>query len=266
MIDALAHHIPPFMLVFFRLLGMLIFAPVLGSPVIPVRVRALLMFMFALAVYPSVPAPSHAAEFLHADLFTLAAAVALETFLGLAIGLLAATPIYAAELAGMLMGQQMGIGLASLYDPTLDTETTVLGQLFMYIAITLFIAIGGLEVMYNTLVLSFSSVPVGAVVLSHSPLELFTGLLSASFELALRVSAPVVSIILLETLAAGILAKTMPQLNVLSIGFAVKVILGLVAIIASVTAVHHALGTELTESLGEIINWVGGLHAAPLSE
>ncbi|HYE02595.1 MAG TPA: flagellar biosynthetic protein FliR [Phycisphaerales bacterium] len=262
---SLDQHIEPFLLVLARLGGLFIFAPMLGSTAVPVRARALLALALAAALYPLVRvAGTPAGSTLPATpgLAALGLVMGFEVLIGLAVGLLAAIPIYAVQLGGHLMGQQIGLGLAGVYNPALETESDALGELMLYLAIAAFIALGGLENLFFALARTFEGLPPGAAAGLAPPLDLALALLSSGFELALRVAAPVLGILMLETIATGFLMKTIPQINILSIGFAIKIVLGLAALIAGLAVVREAAGEELLAAGRELLSWASG----PLTE
>jgi flagellar biosynthetic protein FliR len=253
-VPSLLSHLEPFLLVVFRLSGLLIFAPILSSPLIPARARIMLIMMFALALYPSLNlAPPRPVESI--TLFTLAPMVVAETLIGLTIGLLAALPMYAVQLGGQVIGQQIGLGLAGIYNPALDTEADVIGQLLMFIALAIFTAIGGLEWTFLALAATFTHLPPGAAVTTLPPLDLMVGIVSSGFEMALRVAAPVLCIILLETIASAFLMKTLPQLNIMSLGFGIKVLLAVIVLVWSIGAISEAIGHDITDTLRAVSAW-----------
>jgi flagellar biosynthetic protein FliR len=256
--ELFAHHAVPFLLVMFRLAGLLIFAPLLSSVMIPARVKTLLVFMFAAAIYPMIDPPALPAT---ATIIDLAPLVLREALIGGVMGLIATLPILAMDMAGVIISQQMGFGLARVYNPLNDTDMDLLGQLLSFIALGLFIALGGLNLLFSTLIASFAHAPLGTLRADQTPLSLITATLGAGFELALRVSAPVGALIFLVLVAIGVLNKTMPQLNVMTIGFSIKILAGFLVFAASLTAVAHAGADEIAVTLESIIRWTHTLGA-----
>ncbi len=248
-------HIAPFMLLLARMGGLFIFAPILSSQMMPGHVKAFMLCMLTLAVYPLVgpvngPAP---------DVLSLGVAVAAEMLIGLTLGLMASLPLYAAQLGGQLMDHQIGIGLASVYNPALDTEGTVLSDMILNISVAIFISLGGLDAMFLGLVRTLAVTPLGAASLFNSPLELLVSLISSGFELAMRVAAPVLGIITLETVASAVVSKTMPQINILSIGFAIKIVAGVVILIAALSPINGAISEAIKESMGILLEWASSM-------
>ena len=128
-----------------------------------------------------------------------------------------------------------------------------------FLLMTLFLAMGGLEIMLGGVIRSLELVPMGTVTLDVIPLDLFVGLMSASFSVAVRVSAPVVCIIFVETLATGMIMKTVPQLNILSFGFPVKILAGLGMMAASLVFINAAINGIVERSLVDIVDWAESL-------
>ncbi len=246
-----------------RVSGIAIHGPVLSSPAIPMRIKGLLVAALGLAVYPAVAAtvsiPSE---------ITLGAAlplIALELGIGAFIGFVASAPILAAQFGGLAMGQQIGLGFARFYNPAIGEESDALEQILFFLALATFIALGGIESMFSCVVASFKSLPSGAIPAMFtgasdiSPLAIFTGALTAAFELGLRVAAPLLAIVCLETVVMAYLSKSVPQLNVMSVGFPVRIIVGLTVIIASLAAIDEALVDGTSGAIEQLLLASGAL-------
>ncbi|MBY0308533.1 MAG: flagellar biosynthetic protein FliR, partial [Phycisphaerales bacterium] len=223
---------------------------------IPARVKVLLCFVMAAALFglvrPTIPVS------LPGDAFSFAALAVSEVAVGVVIGLLALLPVVAVQLGGVIMGQQMGLSLATVYDPSTENESEVTSELLLQGAMIIFILFGGLETLFLSVARSFAGVPVGGAVWSEqapAAMRLVAGLLGTGFELALRVSTPVLGIIFVETLATGMVMKTMPQMNIMSIGFGLKVLLGLGALVLALHAIDDAVGEHLTAAGHALLDW-----------
>jgi flagellar biosynthesis protein FliR len=194
-----------------------------------------------------------------ADLFGLIPMVLGETLVGLAIGVIAAVPLFSLEMAGVVMGHSIGFGLARVYNPEADFDTDILGQLLYYIGAGVFVALGGLEVLLRAVLASFGNVPLGGLGAGAAPLELLTGTIASGMELAVRVAAPVTGIVLLLVIVFGVVGKTMPQVNIMSVGFAIKIMAGLTMLAMAIYAVRNAVGDEVLDVLRSVNTWVRGL-------
>jgi len=260
----LLDHAIPFLLVLFRLAGVFIAAPLLSSTMLPMRFKFLIAFMLAAVVYPVLPGAMQTAPTF--DLFALLPMMVAEALIGFVLGVLAAVPLQCLEASGTLMGQQMGFGLARVYNPELDAEVDLLGQLMFYLGFGAFLALGGLGHLIGAIVETFRRVPIGGSGLIAAPLEGFLSLLLSGLELALRVSAPVTAIILLLVIVFGVIGKTMPQMNVMNIAFTFKVAAGLGIIALSTLSISNVAGDEVAHALRFAQRWASGLEARPLTQ
>lgn len=255
--DSMLDHAPVFLATLARLAGLFIFAPVLGSPAIPPKVKVLLAVSLTAAVYPTLDL--HTEVPLSWGLMELAPALATEALIGLSIGLIASMPLISVQMGGLLMGQQMGLGLANIYNPAIDSEADIAGQILFYMALGVFLALGGLDIMVGSVVTSFSRVPLGGFGAAEAPLAILVGLIASGFELAVRVAAPVLCIIFLETVAMGFIMKTVPQINILSFGFPIRIMMGLGALLFSLHVIHEATGVDVEAAARTALEWAVSL-------
>lgn len=251
--DAIFAHLPGFALVLSRLSGLFIFAPLLSGQIVPRRFKAMIALAFALAVYPTI---EHARTIpARIDLFDLGALMAGELLIGLSIGVLASIPLVAAQIAGVTMGQQMGLGLAQVYNPAADFEGEVLSQVLFFVALALYLLAGGLEALFGTLVSTFHRVPIGGIGLADAPLDLLTGMVASGFAVALRLSMPVLAILMLESLALGFIMKTVPSMNIMTVGFPVRIMLGMLMVLSSIVITLEVLMGEAGAGLDALKEW-----------
>lgn len=226
-LDSILPAIPAFLLVFFRLTGLFLFAPVFGSNVIPRRVKTLLALTLTFCIFPIV-APASPVQL---TLPTFAFTVGTEMLIGIIIGYGASIPLVAMQVGGQLIGQQLGLGLAQVFNPDFNEESEVISQLLFMVALVLFLLINGHHLLLAALIHSFHNVPLGGIIEPGNVLNFILGLLQAMFELGLRVGAPLLCMIFLETIAMGFVARTVPQLNILTLGFPLRIMIGFLLII-----------------------------------
>jgi len=256
--QVILNHIPPAMLVIFRIGGLMIYGPVFGAPVIPARVKVFLALLVGLAAYPLLSAECLAGQAPALNLWSLAPLVAMELLIGLLVGYAASIPLVAVQTGGLLMGQQMGLGFARFYNPGIDDEADIVGQMLFFMALAGFLLIGGHEAMMAAILRSFQYIPLGGFAVDADILSLLAGMLLAAFELALRVAAPVLALVFLESLAMGYMAKTVPQLNILSLGFPIRILAGFTMIMLALVVMNDVVMDGIDAVLNEIFLWVEG--------
>lgn len=230
---------PNFLLVFLRTGCLLFFWPVWDSRFIPVQVRVFSLLVISLALTPLV------AQFLPPlpDTWTKVLGIVLREFLfGLSLGLLVRFLLAGAQMAGNLLSIQMGFGLATLLDPHSQGQATVLADLFLTLALLVFLAIDGHHFLLRFLVLSFQEVPMGDLFPQPGNLVSLVPKVGAlMYRLALMLAAPVLAALFLTQVALGLLARAVPQIQVMILSFPLTIALGLLILSFTLTMAGHLL-------------------------
>lgn len=235
-----------FVLVLARIVGMMLLAPVFGSRAVPLRIRAALAFFVAVVVTPLVAPPgSSLGE--ASSAIALLLALTVETVIGLAIGLVGQFLFAGALLAGELAGVEMGLGMAGLIDPQMQSRTTPIAEWQQLIAILVFLSVDGHHILLRAVAESFARVPVGASAIPGKGFVFALTLAGEIFVVALKIAAPVLVLVVMVNMAMGALARLIPQLNVMAVGFPVNVAAGLLALTVSQPTTIHILSSALSE-------------------
>lgn len=220
---------PTFLLVLFRIAGLTISAPIFSASLFPMQVKLLLTLAIAAAVYPLAAVELAAPITLNTALVGMVG----ELVIGLLIGFSLALMFLGVQLAAEMVSHQAGMSLGASYNPLLDTSESVFGQLYYFVAMMGFFAVGGHRELIRAIIGSFATVPPLAFKLSESVIELMIGLMTVSFEMAIRISGPTIVALMLSLLLLGFLSRTIPQLNILSVGFPLK--LGVALLVMGLT-------------------------------
>lgn len=211
------------LLVFVRMGGLLVAAPFFSQQIIPVQVRVLLaaLLAYSLAGLVRGPLPAHVT---HDVGFALVLIV--EATTGLLMGFTARFLFWAVDFAGSIMGFQMGLSLARVYNPLSGTSANPLGRILSLTFVLTFLLMDGHHHLLRALVRSFEVVPLGGARLAEGgPLLMeWTG---AFFRIALRLAAPFMVVLFLTDVALGVFARLVPQANLFSLSLPVKLLVGL---------------------------------------
>lgn len=247
-------HLTPALMALFRISGIFIYAPVLGSSIIPLQIKALFALALTAASYGVVyPILLESGQLpLEFSFWALAPVMASELLIGVMIGFLAGLPLVACQLGGQTIGQQLGVGLARAFNPAFDDEAEVIGQMLFYMAMATFLLAGGVEILLRFTLDTFEHVPVGAFILSTDLIAVCLGALTSAFELAIRIAAPVLALIFLQTFALGFISRTAPAFNIMSLGFPMRVVVGLIMLIATIYAIDEIIADEMFDVLEAI--------------
>jgi len=211
-----------------RLSGLMLFAPFFGSIVIPSRVKAILVLALTLLLFPSV---GHAVG--TRSLADWPLMVFMEFLIGVGMGIATNLVFEAIQLAGQVLGVQMGYSLVNILDPQTQVDTTVVALFYQSIVMLLFLRMDVHYWLLRAIANSFVYMPPGATHLS----SLFTMAVLKTggqiFGLGIQIAAPVLSATLVADIVLGLLGKASPQLPLMLLGPAVKSLLGLLILIAT---------------------------------
>jgi len=229
--------VPTLMLVIFRVAGIFISAPLLSDMPIPARVKAALSIVVGLAVTARIASPVA----LPGDWVTLVLGIGAEMLIGATLGYGTALLFLGVELGAQHIGQQMGIALAQVYNPLAQATANVMSILFHMTALVIFLAIGGHRIMLAGLLDTFRFVPLMGFSMHAGVLNMVVSLLAAAFVLAIHVAAPVLLALLLTSVSLGFIQRTMPQFNILSAGFQVRILVSLLILAVTVASLAPLL-------------------------
>lgn len=194
--------------------------PIYGSSQTPMRIRAALVVMLTLVVFPVVRPLLPAIPFAPLSLAILMVG---EGMLGLMVGYLARFIFTAVELGGTVIGYQMGFAAANVFDPQNQRQVSLISQFQNVLAILIFLALNIHHYFIAALVSSFRLIPPGQWDFSGGAIPYLLELAGRMFTLGVQLSAPVLAVLLLSGLVLGIMARVFPQLNVFLLSFPLNI-------------------------------------------
>ena len=245
--DSFLNILLPYLLVLGRVSGFVAAAPLLNWAVSPVAVRvglALLLTLFFVMAGPALPAAP-------ASAVMGGVMMAGEVAYGLALGLVINLGFLAVKQAGGIAGIQMGLTLAEIIDPATNEEEGPMGLLLENVFVLVLLAAGGHHLLVRALGRSFSMLPTGQM---PDVGALAEGLIqggSAMFLFSLKLAGPILAGLLLLSVILAVVARVVPEMNVLLLGLPVQILVGLV------------LAAAMVPTLGaftdELSRWLAGL-------
>ncbi len=209
---------------FLRTLAVFTSAPVFSSRAFPVRVRIALAFFVALAAQPSLEGQA-VVGINDAGAF---GAVLQQVGVGLAIGFAIRVVFAAVELAGEVVGFQMGLSFASFFDPSMGGQSSAVARFFGQMATFMFVVMNGHVLVLLTVVQSFVVFPVDQNFLEAVKQIRMVDLGAELFASGLWMALPMVGMLMFANLALGIVSRVAPQMNIYAIGFPITLTVGLV--------------------------------------
>jgi flagellar biosynthesis protein FliR len=235
-----------FMLVIARIAPLFIVAPMFSSKMIPGRVKGIAAVGLAVGIAPLATA----GERLPIDVMSLAEIAAKELIVGLAFAFAIAVLFAAVNAAGGLLDTLIGFSFGALVDPITGNNSSIVGQLYAFTGVAIFIAVNGDAWVIQGLFRTYELVPLvdqpSVSSLVGGVQEAFSGIFVAALELA----APVVLAVILTDAAFGVVSRVVPQLNVFAVGFSAKVTVALLVLGVSLPFAAGWLSDELQRSVG----------------
>ncbi|NLY00685.1 MAG: flagellar biosynthetic protein FliR [Rhodopirellula sp.] len=249
-----------FALVLSRVSGLISFAPLLNTPESPMQFRALLSATLALLITPSqwsagVPQPGSLAHLL--------VLVGSELLIGLCLGLGLVILFSGIQLAGELIGRVGGLMLSDVFDPTTGESVPLFSRMLHLVATAVFVLIGGHRMVMAALLDTYQTIPLGSCAVPFSIADAFVTLVAQSFALGLRAAMPAVTALLLATLVMGLISRTLPQLNIMAIGFGLNAMVAFGAVALSLGAAVWVFQEQIEPALEILLD---SLHAPLRSE
>jgi flagellar biosynthesis protein FliR len=240
--------VPAFVLVFFRVAGMSLAAPLFGSSRIPARIKLLFALVLSLGVMPSVGTT----PVLPGSAWQLALGIGGEMIFGLAIGTALNFVFVATHWAGDMIGQQMGFGMGQVFDPAAGPSGSVVSDMYFLLTLVLFMAVGGHYAFLRGVAATFQSLPLLSLGMNVDMLDLVVALLTGATMLAMQLAAPVLLTSLIVDVVLGFLGKTVPQLNVMTAGLSIRAMAGMVVLVFGMTLSSELIQTSFVRSIKEL--------------
>ena len=219
-----------FFLVLFRTLGVISLAPILGSTNVHSSVKIGLSILTAALLLPVVPID---AVFIPKSLIQLSIGLLGEFAVGIVIGFIAQAALTAVEIGAQVVAMQMGLTMANVLSPQSGDEISVIALFSNILAVLIFVTINAHHWLLEALAESFRAVQPLAVVVPKGVGLMGVNIMQGLFVAAMKIAAPGIVILLMVSILMGVIARTVPQINILIVGFPLQIGVGLIVVGAS---------------------------------
>ncbi|WP_433769457.1 flagellar biosynthetic protein FliR [Pseudomonas putida] len=239
-----------FMLPLFRIGALLMVMPVFGTSLVPKRIRLYFALAITVVLAPSLPPMPPVNALALSGWMLIGEQILIGAILGFSLQLF----FQAFVVAGQILAIQMGMGFASMVDPTNGVSVAVIGQFFTMLVTLMFLAMNGHLVVFEVLAESFTTLPVGSGLMTNHYWEL-AGKLGWVLGAALVLVLPAITALLVVNIAFGVMTRAAPQLNIFSIGFPLTLVLGMFIMwvgLADILNQYQPLATEALQFLREL--------------
>ncbi|MBI5814305.1 MAG: flagellar biosynthetic protein FliR [Nitrospinae bacterium] len=216
-----------YLLVFTRISTTIAFMPVLGGAGIPNTVKAGLSALAAGIIFPFVDKSPVSMD---VDMAVMAVMVAGEALIGIATAFMVNLVLSMVQLAGSIIDFQVGFGIVNVVDPLSGAQVSVTTQLMNIITTLVFLSINAHHMILSGIAGSFGLIPLGGAHITEGLGHLIINAMGGIFVSAAQIAAPVTITLLIQQAAMGIVARTVPQINIFVVGFPFTISIGLLTI------------------------------------
>ncbi len=219
-------------LVLLRVSAMIMFLPILGHQLVPPQVKigligiiSILLYPIVRPIVPEIP-PSPVA-------FGLIAGQ--EILIGAMLAMLAQLIFAAVQLAGQIMSYEMGMAIANVFDPSTSAQIAIVGQMAVVLSMLIWLTAGGHHAFLMAISDSFTTIPIGHA-WSFTGWQALNDAAASMFVLGLRLTAPVLLLLLFTYVALGLLSRAVPQIQIFFVSFPLTIGLGMLVFALSLPA------------------------------
>ncbi len=214
-----------FLFIFLRVGAILMFLPIFNSRAIPVLFKIGFALAVAFILHPLLVSDARP---LFATVPEFGLAVACELMVGIIIGLSVRLLFAGFQLAGQMAGYQMGMAIANVMDPATSTQVPILATFYNLVAILVFLSINAHIVLLRAMVESFQLIPLFGFEFKPAVMQQIISFSGNMFVVALKIGAPVIVSLLITSAALGLVARTIPQMNIFIVAMPLKIVIGLI--------------------------------------
>lgn len=245
-----------FVLILTRISGLVVSAPVLGLKSAPMQVRAFLAVAMAVMV-----APFHwqSSATMPASAVGLSILLVQEMLLGMSLGLSIHILFSGLQVTGQIMGQLSGMSLAESYDPSQEASVPIFTEIMDKVTLAVFVIIGGHRELMQVLLDTFRWMPPGKTSFGPTLVDALTEVTCNSLALGVRAAAPALVSLLLANLVLGLISRTLPQLNIMALGFGINIMIVMLVAAASLGAVAWLFQDAAWETIDTMRDALAGL-------
>jgi flagellar biosynthetic protein FliR len=247
-----------FLLIFVRITAFMITAPLFSGRQIPAQ------FKIGFSVVLSILCVGMVKESIHSFLLGTMVVLILKEFLvGIVLGMVANIILYSVQLAGSLLDIQIGFSMASLFDPTFGTNSQLTGRFKNILAILFLLSTNGHHLLIRGILASFDWVSLRATVPAWTDGRLSTFLLECvgqMFMIGFMMAAPIIGTLFVVDVAVGIIARTVPQMNIFAVAPPLKILIYFliyIFILPSFFYLLKVLFETMFESMDSILKIMG---------
>ena len=243
-----------YLLVLVRVSALVMTAPFFSYNSVPVRVRAAMSVFLSLVLIPIIPV----IDLNYAGVVGYSVLILKETLIGFTLGFMCNMCFFIVSFSGQLIDMEMGLSMASMFDPMTNTQISVTGNIYNYLLMLMMVVTNMHYYIVRAIADSFTYFNIGKAIFPIADIKnLVVDFIGSYFIIGFRIILPVFCCMLLINVVLGVLAKAAPQMNMFVIGLQIKVLVGLIVlvlILQSFPMVADYIFDEMKEVITNVIH------------
>lgn len=254
-----ADKVQALLLISLRAAGLFISAPLISRRSIPTTIKAGLTVLLAILLIPAV-ATDQLPQF--SSIWLLAALGVKELLVGLIIGFFFSLLFLGMRMAGGIIGYQSGLMMAQVMDPDASEQVSMVAEFWVILGTLIFLAIDGHHAIISGFADSYKVLPINAAAFTGPAGDMLIKYSAYAFVIAVKISAPVMITLFLVSVSLGVIARTVPQMNIFIVGIPIKIGIGFLIMAISLPIFKVLIDKSLYLLDNQVLTLISGLAGA----
>mgnify|MGYP004712462323 CR=1 FL=1 len=216
-----------YLLILIRISSFVMTAPFFSYQTIPVKVKLAISMVLSIVVIQTVPVVALD----YTGIIGFSALILREAVVGLVLGFMCNICMYIVSFAGHLMDMEMGLSMASVYDPLTSIQVSVTGNLYTYLVMLIMLVTNMHHYVLRAIIDTFRYFNIGEAVFDGNLVEMAVDFMANYFMIGFRIVLPVFACMLVINVVLGVLSRAAPQMNMFVVGLQLKVLAGIVILL-----------------------------------
>lgn len=242
-----------FILIFVRMTGLFVIAPIFGRRNIPIYFKIGFSFMLALILVNTITVPK--LDYSN-SIYGYTLLVLKEFLVGITIGYVSYLAFTAIYMAGQIIDMQVGFGMVNVLDPVSNIQVPITSNFYFIMSMLVFLSFNGHHALIRALFDSYNIIPIGTAAFNNNLMNDIIHVFGNIFIIGFKISAPVLAAILITDVALGVVSKSVPQLNFFVIGMPLKIFLGLIVIVITIPMFISMVDVIINGMNSEMYNFI----------
>jgi len=218
-----------FLFILVRVTGIFIISPIFSRTNIPNILKICFSVLLSFVLLNTV-----GIDYVSNNVLDFVIVIFKELIIGIYIGFIAYLFLVSLYVAGQIIDTQIGFGMVNVFDPQSNSQVPIIGTFYNILATLIFLTINGHHYLIKALISSYDYISIGQFIFTKNAIIQLIDILGNTFVIGFKISGPILATIFIVDVLLGILARTVPQMNVFVVGMPLKIITGLLILVISI--------------------------------